>query len=354
MKHLARVLLYGLAILLLLILAVLLRQEHHRKSGPALRPAELAAWPWREAAAEARLPGVTYWTATAYGEGHAAHLIEFDFAARPSLRLELYDHDQDDATPFDNHADCRRGVAGVVRHLQSTDRGPILAAWNGLFYSLAADGLGSHIAPVVLDGEVHYNVGNHRWSVGVAYHGGAPSFGLLHLPDKASLAQFDFAAAGAQALVKDGQPLRLLPQPQDGDPPLPRPYPSTPQDAGPIPDIDYLCVSRTSMGWSADSSTLWLLVIRDLRSPHDTYLRGGWTLEDLQRFWIGFGAANAVNLDGGPETQMLCRKGDGWLLVPSGKSLAGPRMDLDPSLEYDAGGGSLMTFYVRDTAEGTP
>lgn len=312
-------------------------------------PARLASWPWPATRPMPLWPGVSYWAATAFTAGHAAHLLEFDFAARPSLRLALYDQDQDDAAPFDNRADCRRGVIGVVRHLEETAHGPVVAAWNGLFYSLAADGTASHIAPVVLDGEVHYNVGNHRWSVGVADRDGRPVLGLLHLPGKAALAErFDFAAAGAQALVRDGLPLRLLPPPRPGEPPLPRPYPSTPDDAGPIPDIDHLRVSRTSMGWSADSTKLWVLVVRELQ-PSD-----GWALADLQRFWLSFGAANAVNLDGGPETQLLWRHSAGWRLVPSGKGGAVESMVSVTGLEHDLGGGSLMTWYVRDTAEDTP
>ena len=319
---------------------------HHTN---ARRP--LTIWPWPGAEESRPLAGLTVWhIAGAARRPASVDLVEFDFAARPTLRLELYDQDQNDDVPFDNHASLRRGVLAVSADLDRSRPGAVLAAWNGLFYAVGADQTGSHIAPVVLHGEVHYNVGNYRWTVGVKERDGKSQFSVLHLPDKALLAaQFDYAAAGAQCLIKDGVPLRMLPQPQPGDPPLPRTYPSSPEDVGAIPDIDYLHVSRTSMGWSADSGKLWLLIVRAADGQE------GWTLADLQRFWTAFGAANAVNLDGGPETQMVLRVSpDRSLLVPSGKSGSGSRMNLALDGERDPGGGSLMTFYVRDTAEEAP
>jgi len=316
-------------------------------------PAVLACWPWPDAEPTPCWPGVRMWLAWSGRDGTQARLIEFDFATRPTLRLELYDQDQDDAEPLDNHADISRSVLGVARDLQFDQPGTIVAAWNGLFYALGPDRSASHVAPVVLDGQVHYNVGNHRWTVGARRRHGVTEFLSWHLPDKATLAaEFDVAAAGAQMLLRDGEALHVQPPPQPGDPPLVPPISSTPADAGHIPEVDHRYCPRTSMAWPADSSRLWLLIIEDIRAQTGAELRGGWALADLQRFWQAFGAANAANLDGGPETQLLVAQPSGnYLLLPSAKSGRAMTMIRGLDREPDPGGGSLMTFYVRDTAE---
>ena len=167
-------------------------------------------------------PGVTHWLDQSSPNGTACELFDFDFAANPHLRLELYDQDEDDDAPFDNNTRYwALGVGQATAHLNHSKRehGPVLAAWNGLFFDTGLIGpgaLGHHVAPVVLDGKVRENVGLVRWAFGVKYDAqGRPTFQVLHEPDRATLGQaFSYAAEGAQCLIREGKPLKLQPYPQ--------------------------------------------------------------------------------------------------------------------------------------------
>jgi len=219
----------------------------HAASPDTVSP--LACWPWPQAYKTTPYAGVTQWKDSSSPDNTVLYLLDFDFAANPNLRLELYDQDEDDAVPFDNNVIFRpRGVGQVTRDLNTGGRGKVVAAWNGAFFSLDGQ-LGHHVAAVVLDGKVHANVGIVRWAAGVQYQDGKPVFKTLHQPDRKTLAaEFTFAAAGAQCLIKDGKPLKLQPYPEPGDKTLKQPVPSTPEDAGHIPTVDHIKTTRTSMG----------------------------------------------------------------------------------------------------------
>jgi hypothetical protein len=325
-----------------------------------------ANWPWRQALKLSPYPGVTQWSDTTL-DGTALYLLDFDFAANPNLRLELYDQDEDDAKPFDNSvAYWPRGVGRVTRDLNAGGRGTVVAAWNGSFFSLSGrnpatgEQIGHHVAAVVLNGRVHANVGLVRWTAGVQYRDGKPVFKTLHQPDRKTLEhEFDFAAGAAQCLVRDSKPLKLQPYPERGDKPLKQPVPSTPADAGHIPTVDHLKTSRTSMGWSQDNTHLYLLVVRepdDEFSSIESFLRrkpgaGGWSAADLQHFWLALGAWGAVNLDGGVVTQMTCLRQDGrYLLIPPAWASREREIVCPPTFWNAPAGGTLMYFYLRDIA----
>jgi len=307
--------------------------------------------------------GVSRWH-TRSGDGTEIHLIEFDFAANPRLRFELYDQDEDDATPFDNRADYYpNGLGKVTKRLNATREGKVLAAWNGLFFAYdrsqgGPHGIATHIGPNVIRGKARYNVGNHRWTFGVKEIGGKPRFQALYLPDKATLErEFDFAADGAQCVIREGKPLRLQPYPQPSDPPLSQPVPSSPEEAGHIPLVDHMRTSRTSMAWSRDGSKLWLLVVAE--SDHELGSKlalkrgepdlGGWALADLQRFWLAFGAWSAVNSDGGAVAQLALRRPDGdYEMLPPRIASPDRHLIFGPDFKNAPEGGTLMTFYVRE------
>jgi hypothetical protein len=325
-------------------------------------PAALSTWPWPGSPGAEIRPGITHWNARA-DDGTVVDLLQFDFVANPELRLELYDQDEDDDRPFDNEVDFfARGVGQITRHLTRAGKGPVLAAWNGLFFSAEETSAGRriarHVAPVVLNGSVHHLVGNHRWTFGVQYTRDGPRFRAVHLPDRATLErEFTFAAAGAQCLVREGAPLTLQPFPKPGDKPLPRPVPSTPQQAGHIPGVDHILTSRTSMGWTHDSRRLYLLIVREpdsetgsaIAAKRGLPVAGGWTLHDLQRFWMSMHVWGAVNVDGGDVTQMVYRRGDGrYEMVPPRWATAEMRVVLPPELSAAPEGGTLMYFYVRE------
>ncbi len=112
--------------------------------------------------------------------------------------------------------------------------------------------VGRHVTPVVLEGQVHANVGQARWTFGAQYDAwGRPTFKTLLVPDKAALAKnFTFAAGGAQCLIKDGKPQKLHPWPNLDDPAPKQPVPCAPDEAGYIPNVDWIQTSRATMGWS--------------------------------------------------------------------------------------------------------
>ena len=329
-------------------------------------PNPAATWPWPEVKRSNPHSGVTRWFQTAT-DGTSLELFQFDFKENPHLRFEIYDQDEDDAKPFDNRVDYfEQGVGKVTQHLNDLKRGPVLLAWNGLFFAFQktpdspAHGWATHIGPVVLDGRAHYNVGTHRWFFGVKYgFAGWPQFRVLHTPTlDGAAAHFDFGADGAQCLVWNGKPLDLQPMPQPTDPPIKQPAPSTKEQSGYIPVIDFLKTSRTSMGWSKDSRFLYVLIVAepDTETGSIQQLRlgaaqsAGWTLADLQRFWMKLGVWCAVNSDGGAETQRTWLRPDGRyeLLTPQISGSA-KRTVLKPDLGDAPGDGTLMTFYVSDS-----
>ena len=328
----------------------------------------MAIWPWPHALKEA-LPGnVKHWQDNSSSDHTRLDLYDFDFGRNPKLRLEIFDQDQDDKTPFDNNAlFWERGVGQITRQLNARFRqekqGRVLAAWNGLFFGphrYGAGATGEHVAPVVLAGKPYYAWGNHRWTFGAKREQGRVTFKALHLPPKERLArEFDWASGGAQCLIHDGRPLRLQPFPRPGESKLKTPVPSTPDDAGHIPDVDHIKTSRVSMGWSRDNHHFYLLFVQDpdteassaIQFRHGQTMLGGWSLADLQRFWQAFGAWGAVNSDGGDMAQMTVLLPDNrYMLVPPMISGASAPRIVSPQFENAPAGGSLMYFTIREAS----
>ena len=321
-----------------------------------------ATWPWAEIAPQQITNGVTRWFNPKTSDNSTLELFRFDFKANPALKLEMYDQDEDDAVPFDNKADYfDRNVAAVAKHLTEQDRGKVIVAWNGLFHgydrtvATPPHGLATHIGPNVIRGKGRYNYGSIRWGFGVK----DSAFVILHQPTvKQMEATMDFGAIGAQCLILDGKPLKLQALPKPDDLPLKTPVPSTPAEAGHIPSVDFWKTSRTSMGWSKDNRYFYLLVVteadNELQSKMASRGRsdrpdGGWTLADLQKFWIAFGADFAINSDGGIATQLVYRRATGdYEFVPpffvgKGRMTIGKDFSGAPT-----GGGSLMSFAILD------
>lgn len=321
-----------------------------------------ACWPWAPDSRDTPYPGVTRWMNRSPYDGTVAEFYDFDFAANPGLRLELYDQDEDDTNPLNNHTSFwRRGVGKAVRHLNDGGRGPVVAAWNGLFFQYrmeAARLVGKHVAPVVLRGQVYYPGPAIRWTFGVQYRDGRPIFRALHQPDMATLARrFDYAAAGACCLVSRGRPLALQPFPRPGALQLPQPVPCSLSEAGHVPGVDHIRTSRTSMGWSRDNRHFYLLIVRapdsgqasSLAFKKHLPLMGGWTVADLQRFWLAQHVWGAVNIDGGSPTQLACLRPDGgYEVVPPRWATPRMRLTLPPDCKGAPAGGTLMYFYIRD------
>ena len=339
-------------------------------------PSPLAIWPWPQAVKDTPHAGVTHWLDTSSPDGTVLDFFDFDLHANPNLRFEIYDQDQDDAHPFDDTADCwPHGVGWATQHLNTVGRGRVVAAWHGLFFNCdttpgrSADPkaiyVGHHVTPVVIDGRVHCNVGQARWTFGVQYgQRGQAAFKTLLMPDKATLAKnFTFASGGAQCLVKDGKPLKLHPWPNMNDPAPHQPVPCGPDEAGYVPNVDWIQTTRATVGWSRDGKHFYLLYATERGDETGAVMAshghgpptGGWTVSDEQRFWLAKGVWGAINSDGGDVGQLTFLQPDGYyLLLPAVGGGSGGRVTVPPTFPNAPPGGTLLYFYVRDAGEDSP
>jgi len=313
-------------------------------------PAPLVRWPWRGASFGRPHPGVAHWLDESSPDGTRLDLFDFDFAANPRLQFGLYDQDEDDARPFDDHArPWAMGVAQAAKHLNEMGRGTVLAACNGLFYDYDVTGPhagASHVTPIVLNGVPRYTrTENHRWTFGVKYEkNGGRTFQAIYLPDTAALRRgFTYAAGGAQCLVREGQ-VQPLPPPAVGN--------------SAHPAFALMKTSRISWGWSRDSRHLYLLFVKEPDEEavsewaweHHVPLGGGWSLPDEARFWQALGVWGAVNSDAGDVAQLVYRLPDGRYEMSEPRwSSPAVRRTLDADSSGAPAGGSLMYWYVRDT-----
>lgn len=329
-------------------------------------PSSLAVWPWPKAVQDHSHPGVTHWLDTSSPDGSVLDFFDFDLKANRHLRFEIYDQDQDDAKPFDDFADCwPQGVGQATHHLNTSGRGQVVAAWHGLFFNNAYQAgyshyVGRHVTPVVLNGQVHANVGQARWTFGVHVDAaGHSSFRTLLMPDKMALAEnFTYAAGGAQCLIKDGKPLKLHPFPMLDEPAPPQPVPCAPDEAGYIPNVDWIQTSRATVGWSKDGRHFYLLFVKQTGDETGAIMAshghgpptGGWTVFDEQRFWLAKGVWGAINSDGGDVAQLTWLQPDGnyLLLPPVGDGFNGQRLLYPPDFPNAPQHGTLLYFFVRD------
>ena len=334
----------------------------------------LAMWPWPHAALDTPHLGVTHWLDMSSPDGTMLDFFDFDFGQNPRLRFEIYDQDEDDAHPFDDYADCwPHGVGWAVAHLNQEGQGKVVAAWHGLFFNCDPSGhsadpraiySGHHVTPVVLNGKVHCNVGQARWTFGVQDDArGRPTFKTLLLPDKAALEKsFTFAAGGAQCLILNGKPQKLLSFASAQDPFAHHPVVCAADEAGYIPNVDWIQTSRATMGWSRDGKHFYLLFVKQTGTEGGGVAAshghgppvGGWTVSDEQKFWLAHGGIwGAVNSDGGDVAQLAYALPSGnYCLLPSVDGGFGQqRLNVPPSFPNAPPGGSLLYFAVRDTAE---
>lgn len=245
----------------------------------------------------------------------------------------------------------------------------MVACWNGLFFgyrdgSANPKGHAFQLSPVVINRKFHSTNLHFRWTFGGEYSNGAPTFKVAHLPSQKTLESFDWAAGSVQCLVLDGKPLRLQPFPRKGDAPIKQPVASTPQNVGHIPIFDHMQTCRASIAWSRDDRKLWVLWVKEPDSEissaiamrHGAPTSGGWTVADLQRFWMSMksaGVDSAVNSDAGDVFQAtLLRADSNYDLIPPGwAARAYLKKTFAPDFKNAPQGSALMYFYVRDSSQ---
>lgn len=324
-------------------------------------PSKMATWPLPGATQDNPHQGVTHWLARD-SDGTSVDFFDFDFAANPKLRWAIFDQDTDDEKPFDNSVKYfGRSAARFAKEFNAKGEPKVVAAWNGAFfgYSDPQKTIAFHVSPVVLAGKVRFNVAQHRWTFGVKYGAdGRPNWKVLFKPTAQELAQnFDFAAGSVQCLIKNGKPLKMEPFPKYRSEIKKQPVPSTAADAGHIPFFDHMKTCRDSIGWSRDNRHLYLLIVKEPDFEAGSSIafsqgipgRGGWTVADVQRFWLKQGAWGAINSDAGDVGQVIYRDKSGYTYVPprqaSGEMRVACRRDWK---NVPSGGGAMMYFYVSD------
>ena len=331
-----------------------------------LAPSELTKWPWPGARLETSHFGVTHWLGM-QKDGTTCDLMRFDFAVNPRLQFELYSQDQDDDKPWDNVVRWwPMGVGQAIKHLSSTARGPVIAAWNGPFfgyYHQKKPGRAFHLAPVVINGKVHHNTTNHRWTLGWNNSPAGPHLQTVHLAKRAQLETFEFGSGTVQNLIKDGKPLKLQPFPRPGEAFAKQPVPSTSQEAGHIPFFDHAKFSRASIAWSKDEKQLWMILVREpLGNDEGQSINnlvsgapqsGGWNVPDVQRFWLSLLKQgkiwNAINSDAGDVGQLAYELPNGnYNLIPPRNASPFERKIFSSQFTGAPEGGALMYFLVRE------
>ena len=242
-------------------------------------------------------------------DGTTVRVFRLDAASRPFI-LGLYDADSDDASPWDDRNTTWLGqttefVLNKLRARAHRSGHEILVVFNAGFFNLGTDhGLvGTHVAPVVIDGMPHYNVrrlrrGDPGWVFGVSRDGGGQRFDLAEaVPWDEMGSRYTTGIAWVRPLRVAGRSLPL------------------PDDLG----APGLRCSRTSLGWSADSRELYLLIARDLDGEFASIRQwkagrrqtGGLDVREVQRIWEQLGVPYALLLDGGYSTQMAYRERSG-------------------------------------------
>ena len=335
--------------------------------------APATVWPWKGAKTKTLAAGVTQ-TSLVSSDGTMLDLFDFDFGANPRLRWEIFDQDEDDAKPLDNHVNYwERNVALMTKQLNGAKgRGPVLVAWNGAFFGYdrttkVEDAF--HVSPVVLRGKVHFYTAQHRWTFGVKNTPDGPVWKTFFKPDRATMErEFDYAAGSVQCLIKDGKPLKIEPFPPVGGTFKAQPVPSSDQEAGHIPYFDHMKTCRASIGWSRDNKHLYFLAVKEpddegassvalsaaVRGepiPAGTSLAGGWSVADVGKFWQSKGVWGAINSDAGGVMQWIARQplNAGWEMVPPRQETNLKRVQVAPDWNGAVkGGGAIMYFFVRE------
>jgi hypothetical protein len=255
-------------------------------SEPIDAPARLATWPWPNAVRGSIHPGVTHWLDRSSPDGTVLDLFEFDFHRNPGLEFLLFDQDQDDGHPFDNRAAFwERGVASITKQLNQKGNGEVIAATNGLFFDYSSAGPGavaSHVAPVVIRGQPHFErVPNPRWTFGAVNGPRGPTFELQRSPVREQLQRYAYASGGAQCLVREGKPAFT-------------PLGSVNRSVA----FDRMRTTRVGLGWTHDSRKLYLLFVKEpdaeapsmMAAEHGISMAGRWSVLDMARFFIALGA----------------------------------------------------------------
>ncbi|CAN5745573.1 hypothetical protein BH09VER1_BH09VER1_11280 [soil metagenome] len=258
-------------------------------------------------------------------DGTVVRFFTFDFQKDPALKLRIYDADGDDRNPLDdsNTSHMGQGIDLVARKLIrecSAEERNLLCVFNAGFFGLDGSRTAHHEAPIVVDGEAHYNLDligpkDQAWVFAVRsperIAEGSPRFRLAEEIPWQELDSYETVLGGVRPLRVAGRSVKLYPG---------------------IGSTRLRC-ARTSIGWSADGGMFHVLIIRDPDTEGASNFQrrggqsqtGGWDVREVQEFWEKRGIPNAVLLDGGESTQAAYQNALGrFVLLRGGHHVALP------------------------------
>jgi len=247
------------------------------------------------------------------------YLLTFDFAKQSRFVVGLYDCDSDDAQPYDdsNTSYMGQSLDGLVEKLgyrATAAHRQLLCAINGGFFGESGFSVAHHEEPMVEGDRVLYDVDllrprDQAWFLAInsstSVLGGQSRFSMLPAILWQKLGNYQAVLGGVRPLRVDGNSVALKP------------------GAG----ATSLQCSRTSIGWSADGSQFYVLVVTDPDSEAASQMQrkmhwphaGGWDVRDVQKFWEEKGVPFALLFDGGESTQLAYRQGaDDYRQLASG------------------------------------
>jgi hypothetical protein len=258
-------------------------------------------------------PGMTVICYAPQPDGTQVRLLTFDSQREPGLGIGLYDADSGDAVPWDDRNTTWLGhsIEFVHDKLQNrlARRGRELRCLiNGGFFGAQGLWVGHHIAPLVVQGKIRYDTRilqkewpDQAWVLGIAHRQGRPRFYLRPQKSGRALKGLETALGGVRPLRLNGHSLLLRPG---------------------MGGTGLRC-SRTSLGWNADSTRLFVLSVRDpdgeaasgQQRKTGQVETGGWDVRQVQQFWEEQRVPQAVLFDGGESTQLAYADHRGRSLV---------------------------------------
>ncbi|MEI9998099.1 MAG: phosphodiester glycosidase family protein [Verrucomicrobiota bacterium] len=243
-------------------------------------------------------------------DGTFGYLLTFD-GTRPGFRVGIYDADSDDATPYDNANTSYLGqslaaLVGKLSFQAAPAKREVLAVINGGFFGASGLSVAHHEEPMMEDGRALYPVDllrpkDQAWLLAInapeLVRAGRPRFIMAPASAWGQLREVRDVLGGVRPLRMEGRSLPLEP------------------GAG----ATTLRCSRTSVGWSADGRTFYILTVFDPDGELASQLQrragrgqtGGWDVAEVQRFWEERNVPFALLFDGGESTQLAFRRADG-------------------------------------------
>ena len=248
-------------------------------------------------------------------DGTVVFSMTMDAASPSGLWVCPYDCDQDHDQPREgedaNTTFLGQDLSTLVSKLnERSPDSPVVCLINGGFFGESGWSVAHHVEPMVFGGQPFYPVDLLRPKDQgcffiITSNNGRQSFSMASSITPEVMKRSEFVFGGVRPLRVDGRSLSLEP------------------GAG---GTGLKC-SRTSIGWSADGSKFYVLVVHDPDGESASQIQrrmhrpqtGGWDVHEVQRYWEQKGVPFAILFDGGESTQLaVLQPPGGYHILDSG------------------------------------